>query len=38
MLKSVETDGSFHTVMTRSLKNSDLIRVPGDFLYVYIPY
>jgi len=33
----METDSSFHTVMTRLLKNSDLIRVPGDFFYtVYI--
>jgi len=33
VLESVETDSSFHTVMTRSLKNSNLIRVLGDFLY-----
>jgi len=27
VLKLVETDSSFHTVMTRSLENSDPIRV-----------
>jgi len=34
--QSVETYSSFHTVMTRSLKNYDLIRVPGDFYTVLL--
>jgi len=36
VLKPVETGSLFHTVMTRSLENSDLLRVRGDFYTVYI--